>query len=159
MALIQCYECGQNISDKSISCPACGEPSSISKEVEQNSPVTFAYADASEGIQPPSSKAPDTPNVPIALYRLTAIVGVPLGTIIAIIFNSNQKKLIADGKYNEANSSIVIGKIVCTIISVPCILVIIAFSIVLYMGYGIFGVLSIIILLYICYFLVSKLLK
>ena len=34
MALIECYECGKEISDKAPSCPHCGAPQLVSKNKE-----------------------------------------------------------------------------------------------------------------------------
>lgn len=41
MALKKCLECGQEISDKALTCPKCGNPLQNINEITQKSPVTI----------------------------------------------------------------------------------------------------------------------
>lgn len=43
MALIFCYECGSQISDKAVSCPKCGAPMPVKKEEEKLEDTTKTY--------------------------------------------------------------------------------------------------------------------
>lgn len=68
MALINCPECGNDVSDKAESCPKCGHPvSEIKKENEQRDPDKMAGASQErtrkneEKESPPQSKPIDSP--------------------------------------------------------------------------------------------------
>lgn len=82
MALIQCPECGQTISDKAEKCPKCGY--SIVREEKE----TVAEAKTTMSDQPFTTSKPKRKNIVIAgVFALIAIIGVA-GFLIKGVFSS-----------------------------------------------------------------------
>lgn len=76
MAIIRCSECGKEISDKAVSCPACGYPVEVVDEVS-------VYSEATVKTQPAMSlPAKKTDSFKI----LRIIVGCICGLIFGVSF-------------------------------------------------------------------------
>lgn len=82
MALIQCSECGQTISDKAEKCPKCGY------SIVQEEKETVAEAKTTMSDQPSTTSKPKRKNIVIAgVFVLIAIIGVA-GFLIKGVFSS-----------------------------------------------------------------------
>ena len=94
MALIKCYECGKEISDKAPSCPHCGAPQLVSKnkEVKAKKPINFKQYLKPIGI-----------GLGVIFIPLAAIASVPLiqanGNIDAVVWRFKNKKFIKERCY------------------------------------------------------------
>jgi len=89
MALIKCYECGKEISDKAPSCPHCGAPQLVSKnkEVKAKKPINFKQYLKPIGI-----------GLGVIFIPLAAVASVPLiqanGNVDAVVWRFKNKKFI-----------------------------------------------------------------
>ena len=89
MALIKCYECGKEISDKAPSCPHCGAPQLVSKnkEVKAKKPINFKQYLKPIGI-----------GLGVIILPLAAVASVPLiqadGNVDAVVWRFKNKKFI-----------------------------------------------------------------
>ena len=89
MALIKCYECGKDISDKAPSCPHCGAPQLVSKnkEVKAKKPINFKQYLKPIGI-----------GLGVIFIPLAAVASVPLiqanGNIDAVVWRFQNQKFI-----------------------------------------------------------------
>jgi len=96
MALIQCYECGKEISDKAPSCPHCGAPKLVAanKEVRTKKSLVFSKYLKPIGI-----------GLGIVLIPLAAVASVPLiqanGNIDAVVWRFKNKKFIKKRCYGK----------------------------------------------------------
>ena len=91
MALIKCYECGKEISDKAPSCPHCGAPKLVAgnKEVKAKKPINFKQYLKPIGI-----------GLGAIFIPLAAVASVPLiqanGNLDAVVWRFKNKKFIKD---------------------------------------------------------------
>ena len=89
MALIKCYECGKEISDKAPSCPHCGAPQLVSKnkEVKAKKPINFKQYLKPIGI-----------GLGVIFIPLAAVASIPLiqanGNIDAVVWRFQNQKFI-----------------------------------------------------------------
>ena len=94
MALIKCYECGKEISDKAPSCPHCGAPKLVAanKEVKAKKPINFKRYLKPIGI-----------GLGVIFIPLAAVASVPLiqanGNIDAVVWRFKNKKFIKERCY------------------------------------------------------------
>lgn len=97
MALINCPECGKEVSDKAGNCPNCGCPiTPVNVEVKQNNvvePVTNTGASPKKKVNP-------------ILFVIIGVV-VVVAIIIAVVVSGNLKK---SKTYDEAQSLVEKGK-------------------------------------------------
>ncbi len=94
MALIKCYECGKEISDKAPSCPHCGAPKLVAAKKGSGSKKTPTFA---KYIKPIGI------GLGIIVIPLAAVASVPLiqanGNIDAVVWRFKNKKFIKDSCY------------------------------------------------------------
>ena len=104
MALIKCYECGKEISDKAPSCPHCGAPKLVAanKEVKAKKPINFKRYLKPIGI-----------GLGVIFIPLAAVSSVPLiqanGNINSVVWRFQNQKFIKDrcsfNKFREGQHS------------------------------------------------------
>ena len=94
MALIKCYECGKEISDKAPSCPHCGAPKLVAANKEVKTKKSLAL---SKYLKPIGI------GLGIILIPLAAVASVPLiqanGNIDAVVWRFKNKKFIKERCY------------------------------------------------------------
>ena len=94
MALIKCYECGKEISEKAPSCPHCGAPQLVSKnkEVKAKKTINFKQYLKPIGI-----------GLGVIFIPLAAAASVPLiqanGNIDSVVWRFKNKKFIKERCY------------------------------------------------------------
>ena len=94
MALIKCYECGKEISDKAPSCPQCGAPKLVAanKEFKAKKPINFKRYLKPIGI-----------GLGVIFIPLAAVASVPLiqanGNINSVVWRFQNQKFIKDRCY------------------------------------------------------------
>ena len=89
MALIKCYECGKEISDKAPSCPQCGAPQLVATKKGSGSKKTPTFA---------KYLKPIGIGLGIIVIPLAAVASVPLiqadGNVEAVVWRFKNKKFI-----------------------------------------------------------------
>ena len=89
MALIKCYECGKEISDKAPSCPHCGAPQLVSKNKEVKTKKSLVF---SKYLKPIGI------GLGVIVLPLAAVASVPLfqanGNVDAVVWRFKNKKFI-----------------------------------------------------------------
>ena len=94
MALIKCYECGKEISDKAPSCPHCGAPKLVAanKKVKTKKSLVFSKYLKPIGI-----------GLGVIVLPLAAVASVPLiqadGNVDAVVWRFKNKKFIKERCY------------------------------------------------------------
>lgn len=97
MALINCTECGREVSDKATSCPHCGCPVSIvSVPVTPSKPVNSKPMEqVNNQIQQNNTKKKDSVlsiiAAAFALFTITCFVGLIIGIIDLCINDKNKR--------------------------------------------------------------------
>ena len=89
MALIECYECGKEISDKAPSCPHCGAPQLVSKNKEVKAKKSFVF---NKYLKPIGI------GLGVVVLPLAAVASLPLiqanGNVDAVVWRFKNKKFI-----------------------------------------------------------------
>lgn len=104
MAMIKCPNCGKEISDKAVSCPACGEPIEITLSTDVSSESNAKEQSSgieTTSINPPKGKA----KIIIPIVAVLLIAGLTVCYIFVInpmMKYSNASKLFNEGNYTEA---------------------------------------------------------
>lgn len=93
MALIECPECGHDVSDKAVSCPRCGYPMQLASEPQSN--IDREAAAEQPAIEESRTFEGDEPEPYETKWNwkmLAAMAALLLGLIVAIIVNVNGLK-------------------------------------------------------------------
>ena len=84
MAIIQCYECGADVSDQAQSCPHCGAVQSkwarVKAEQKAKTQAAIEYAKTPEGKKKQRIK--------FAAFAAIAVVATPAAAVIAAVVSS-----------------------------------------------------------------------